>query len=66
MKLSNGRIAWIVVLLAFVLLVITSAAPTSATAGFEAGRRLGYVFGQALLVGLVVWAILKYGFKRRV
>ena len=65
MTLSNGRVALIVGLVVFVLLFIATGAGTAAPSGFEAGRRVGYVFGQAVIVGLIVWAVLKYGLRRR-
>ena len=62
MKLSNGKVAIIVGVVAFLVLYALKAGPTSS--GFAAGQQAGYIAGQALFIAVAVWLVLKYLLKR--
>jgi hypothetical protein len=61
-RLSNRTIVIAVGLTVFLLSYLGQ--PSAAGSGFEASRQLGYAFGQALVVAVITWAILRYMLKR--
>jgi hypothetical protein len=64
---SRRVLNWAIVIGVVVLTFLISYAgqPGGAATGFEAGRRLGYAFGQALLIGVVVFFVLRFFARRR-
>jgi hypothetical protein len=67
MKLSNGVVALAVGIAAFVVLnLMNPIAGPGGVSGFQAGEHAGRLAAPAIVLGILVWAVLKYGLKRRV
>ncbi|HEX2625331.1 MAG TPA: hypothetical protein VHL56_00325 [Candidatus Limnocylindrales bacterium] len=65
MKLSNGLIGLIVGIAAFAILYLMAGPAPAGASGFQAGEAMGRLAGPAIVLGVVVWAVLRYGLKRR-
>lgn len=64
-RLSNRTIIIGVGLIVFIAAYLLMSGPSAGASGFQAGQRIGYIAGYALLAAAITWAVLKYVLHRK-